>query len=84
MALSNEDVPLTIRHYLNTARTCLCGGSCFESYAIYITMIDLGRVAHTITADVLDAGRMSAPAEGYICSKKCYNKWHKRPNALWH
>jgi len=80
----HEDLPVTISHYLSTARTCLCGRYCFESYAVYTTMVDLSRIAHTVTADILNAGKMSAPVEGYICSHKCYNTWLKKPNAIWY
>lgn len=47
-------------------------------------MVDLGRISHTITADIIDAGRLIAPAEGYLCSKKCYSRWQKKPKAAWH
>jgi len=47
-------------------------------------MVDLSRIAHTVTADILNAGKMSAPVEGYICSHKCYNTWLKKPNAIWY
>eukprot|EP00794_Sanderia_malayensis_P006988 gene6988-7773_t len=76
-------LPKHILQYLKTAKVCLCHNVCFESHAIYTSTLDLGKVAHTVTADNVSFGRMNAPVEGYLCSWKCYYKWLNNPNAIW-
>ena len=69
--------------YLDSAKKCLCGSYCFESFVHYLYRLDLRRVATNLTAVDL-SGRMHAPAEAFLCSQSCLERYQKNPYAtIW-
>lgn len=61
-------------HYLDSAKKCLCGKACFDSYLHYIATIDLHKVSATVTA-VDKSGATKAPIEAFLCSARCLKLW---------
>lgn len=76
----NAELPSMLLKYLNTAKFCLCGQPCFDSYVHFLSRLDLSRVSRSVTA-VDSSGRMHAPAEAFLCSYKCLEKYKKNPAA---
>lgn len=67
-------VPITLCHYLDSAKKCLCGTACFSAYLHYIAPLDLHRVSATVTA-VDRQGNTRASVEAFLCSAKCLRLW---------
>lgn len=69
-----QSIPVTLCHYLDSAKKCLCGVSCFQAYLHYIAKLDLHKVSSIVTA-VDQNGLTSIPIELYLCSAKCLKLW---------
>ena len=67
-------LPVTLCHYLDSAKKCLCGRACFSAYLHYIAPLDLHRVAATVTATDKQ-GSTRASVEVFLCSAKCLRLW---------
>ncbi|XP_036062378.1 leucine-rich repeat protein 1 [Onychomys torridus] len=64
-------IPFHLCRDLDTAKTCVCGRFCLESFIQGTTTINLHSVAHTVVlVDNMD--RMEAPIISYFCSLTCY------------
>ena len=74
LAYDPYTVPVTLCHYLDSARKCLCGTACFSAFLHYIALLDLHKVAATVTA-VDKQGSVHAPVEAFLCSAKCLRLW---------
>lgn len=67
-------LPVMLCHYLDSAKKCLCGTACFQSYLHYIANLDLHKVSATVTA-VDQNGTTKVPVEAFLCSAKCLKLW---------
>ncbi|XP_055451494.1 leucine-rich repeat protein 1 isoform X1 [Psammomys obesus] len=64
-------IPFHLCQDLDTAKTCVCGRFCLQSFIQGTTTINLHAVAHTVVL-VNNVGRMEAPIISYFCSLTCY------------
>lgn len=79
---TEEDLHGHLIRYLESARTCWCGGFCFQSSARYMYKVSLKDLTSTATS-VSDSGRNEIPVQGFLCSPQCLNKYKKNPRAYW-
>ncbi|XP_005072859.1 leucine-rich repeat protein 1 [Mesocricetus auratus] len=64
-------IPFHVCRDLDTAKTCVCGRLCLESFIQGTTTINLHSIAHTVVL-VDNVDRMEAPIISYFCSLTCY------------
>ncbi|XP_072030341.1 leucine-rich repeat protein 1-like [Amphiura filiformis] len=79
---TERDLPRILIQYLGLAKWCLCGKPCFQPYAQHCSQFSLHRVAHTV-AGLDSAGSTTAPVQGFLCSKDCWQRLQSNPNAVW-
>lgn len=78
---SAETVPMFLCHYLDSAKMCLCGCSCFERYLKRTLTVDVRHIARSV-ASINDHGNMRVPITAILCSIACYRRYCNRPNRL--
>lgn len=64
-------IPLHLCQDLDTAKTCVCGRFCLNSFIQGTTTMNLHSVAHTVVL-VDNMGGTEAPVISYFCSLTCY------------
>lgn len=64
-------IPFHLCQDLDTAKTCVCGGFCLNSFIQGMTTMNLHSVAHTVVL-VDNMGGTEAPIISYFCSLSCY------------
>ncbi|XP_034370325.1 leucine-rich repeat protein 1 [Arvicanthis niloticus] len=64
-------IPYHLCQDLDTAKTCVCGRFCLQSFIQGTTMMNLHSVANTVVL-VDDMGRAEAPVISYFCSLTCF------------
>ncbi|XP_006872381.1 PREDICTED: leucine-rich repeat protein 1 isoform X1 [Chrysochloris asiatica] len=64
-------IPFHLCQDLDTAKTCVCGRFCLNSYIQATTTMNLHSVAHTVVL-VDNMGGTEAPIISYFCSLACY------------
>ncbi|XP_005343187.1 leucine-rich repeat protein 1 isoform X1 [Microtus ochrogaster] len=64
-------IPFHLCQDLDTAKTCVCGRFCLDSFIQGTATINLHSVAHTVVL-VDNVDRMEAPIIAYFCSLTCY------------
>ena len=78
----NNQLPRMVQQQLDNAKFCPCGNPCISNFVPYVKPFDIGKISQSISYN--DIYNMSAIVKmvGYLCSPKCYNKWHLNPNTL--
>uniref|UniRef100_A0A8C6IAE2 Leucine-rich repeat protein 1 n=1 Tax=Mus spicilegus TaxID=10103 RepID=A0A8C6IAE2_MUSSI len=66
-------IPYHLCQDLDTAKTCVCGRFCLQSFIQGTTTMNLHSVAHTVVL-VDSMGRTEAPVVSYFCSLTCFVK----------
>nr|XP_045010836.1 leucine-rich repeat protein 1 isoform X2 [Jaculus jaculus] len=64
-------IPFHLCQDLDTAKTCVCGRFCLDSFIQGTTVVNLHSIAHTVVL-VDNMGRVEAPVISYFCSLACY------------
>lgn len=64
-------IPFHLCQDLDTAKTCVCGRFCLNSFIQGMTAMNLHSVAHTVVL-VDNMGGTEAPIISYFCSLSCY------------
>ncbi|XP_003792216.1 leucine-rich repeat protein 1 isoform X1 [Otolemur garnettii] len=64
-------IPFHLCQDLDTAKTCVCGRFCLESFIQGTTNMNLHSVAHTVVL-VDNMGSTEVPIISYFCSLECY------------
>ncbi|XP_051009948.1 leucine-rich repeat protein 1 [Acomys russatus] len=65
-------IPFHLCQDLDTAKTCVCGRFCLQSFIQGTTTINLHSIAHTVVLVNNNMDRMEAPIISYFCSLTCY------------
>ncbi|XP_075387647.1 leucine-rich repeat protein 1 isoform X1 [Tenrec ecaudatus] len=66
-----QSIPFHLCHDLDTAKVCVCGRFCLNSYIQATTTMNLHSVAHTVVL-VDNMGGTEASIISYFCSLACY------------
>ncbi|XP_004698622.1 leucine-rich repeat protein 1 [Echinops telfairi] len=66
-----QSIPYHLCHDLDTAKVCVCGRFCLNSYIQATTTMNLHSVAHTVVL-VDNMGGTEASIISYFCSLACY------------
>ncbi|KAM6200875.1 leucine-rich repeat protein 1 [Rhynchocyon petersi] len=71
IAYDSQTIPFHLCQDLDTAKTCVCGRFCLNSFIEGTTTMNLHSVAHTVVL-VDNMGGTEAPIISYFCSLVCY------------
>lgn len=60
-------IPLTLVKYLDEAKYCICGNSCFQCYVRKSVEFNLSLIANSVKS----SGNTVVPFNCYFCSTRC-------------